>query len=117
MRYLLPLALILGMGSSASSDPQPDPEPARCDSGPVAAEYNSVGTSGARDPSCRDASRALWKAPRPAGSKCKQSTDCAPVCCACPTSGRSALTSWCRDGVCTSPEPACCALLGTPTLS
>jgi len=88
-----------------------------CDGTPLVADYVSLATAAGKDASCSAADRSIWKAPKPAGATCKRSIDCAPVCCTCPTAGRSALTSWCRDGVCAEPAKACCALLGTPTLS
>jgi hypothetical protein len=110
MRTLIALALAVALDA-------PPVERARCDSAPVAAEYESLATAAARAPDCRDADHSFWSAPRPPGSPCARSIDCAPVCCACPAAGRSALTSWCRDHVCASPAQSCCALLGTPTLS
>lgn len=93
------------------------PPMATCSSGSVVAEYASLGTSGGRDALCRDADKSVWTSRGGPGTPCKRSIDCQPACCACPTPGRAALTSWCKEGTCATFEQACCALLGTPTLS
>jgi hypothetical protein len=112
MRLLLTLVCLLPLGVVPA-----DPPAARCGAAPVEAEYVMLATASGRDPACRDADRSVWSSARPPGSVCRRARDCAPVCCACPVAGRSALASWCRDGACASPDQACCALLGTKTLS
>jgi hypothetical protein len=109
---LLPLVLVAvlsGQVSHGAVAKQSAPTAARCNSSPVKAEYVSLGTAGASGPSCRGADRSAWRSTKGAGSKCIRSVDCTPACCACPTAGKSALGSWCREGVCSDSASACCA--------
>jgi hypothetical protein len=74
-------------------------------------------TAGSAQANCSDAAmRFQWRG-APAGTPCTSGIDCTPACCACAAPSRQALTSWCLDGRCATPEEACCALAGTPTQS
>jgi hypothetical protein len=43
------------------------------------------------------------------GGACQESSDCAPACCACPGSDRTAQVAWCNQGTCEVGPEACCA--------
>ncbi len=46
----------------------------------------------------------------PNGGACKQSSECAPTCCACPGgSSKSAQVAWCNMGQCVVGNDVCCA--------
>jgi hypothetical protein len=94
-------------GSGASS----------CASLPITVtEAGSIASASYND-ACEGAtSLVTWSDGAP-GSTCTDPTQCRPTCCACNTTGRSALTSWCNFGVCASPADVCRAIAGTPTKS
>jgi hypothetical protein len=93
-----------GAVSSCASSPVTVTEP-----GSIASASNNGGCEGAT-------SLVTWGDGAP-GSACTDPTQCRPTCCACQTAGRSALTSWCNQGVCAAPADVCCALAGTSTKS
>jgi len=88
-----------------------------CTSSPVmVTEADSIASVSVND-ECPGATAAVtWRGGAP-GSACIDPTQCQPTCCACSTAGRSALTSWCNEGICASPAEVCCALAGTQTNS
>jgi hypothetical protein len=86
-----------------------------CRSGPVTAtETHSVDSIGENvDTTCASvAGKLAWKG-GPPGSSCTDPIDCAPVCCACPTSAYHTFATWCDHGRCAAPESVCCMVLGT----
>jgi hypothetical protein len=86
-----------------------------CPSPVTVTEPNSI-ASVSNNYSCQAADLTIF-GNAPAGSACTDPTECLPTCCACSVSGRSAVTSWCNNGVCASSTDTCCALQGTPTNS
>jgi hypothetical protein len=74
-----------------------------------------LATSGVRGAEC--AKGQAWTGTAAPGAACAHPTECRPVCCACVNGGASALTAWCDEGKCATPEAACCALAGTATYS
>ena len=93
-------------------------QPNACNGALVTVADKSGIASAGSGPVCPrlEQSTFAWKSGA-AGEPCAGPLDCAPVCCACASPERSALTSWCFDGVCATTDQVCCALAGTPTLS
>jgi hypothetical protein len=89
----------------------------RCGGSPVAVTEAGSIASASLDDGCQGATSAVTWSDGAPGSVCTDPTQCRPTCCACSTAGRSALTSWCNQGVCATPAETCCALAGTPTKS
>ena len=88
-----------------------------CGSSPVTVTEAGSIASASVNASCEGATSVVtWSEGAP-GSACTDPTQCRPTCCACGAAGRSALTSWCNQGVCATPAEVCCALAGTPTNS
>jgi len=88
-----------------------------CASSPVmVTEADSIASGSVNDECAGATTLVTWSNGAP-GSACTDPTQCQPTCCACSTAGRSALTSWCNEGVCASPAEVCCALAGTQTKS
>jgi hypothetical protein len=95
------------------------PQALACASAPISVPGKVGGyTFGTSDPTCAAVmNKVQWKGAA-AGAPCTSGLDCTPACCACPApSSRTALTSWCLDGQCATPQEACCVLAGTPTNS
>lgn len=113
------LLLALGAGGcETGARAEPGWPVAKCSSRPAAAEYVMLGTAGSSRPACQGVDGSPWAGAHGPGAPCNRSVDCQPVCCACGNAaGRNALTSLCLDGKCADPEQACCALLGTKTIS
>jgi hypothetical protein len=45
------------------------------------------------------------------GDACTQDSECTPVCCACPNSGKTASVAWCSQGKCVVGAEVCCAFV------
>jgi hypothetical protein len=88
-----------------------------CSAAPVAVTEADSIASGSENGSCEGVTALITWSDGAPGSACTDPTQCRPTCCACSTAGRSALTSWCNEGVCASPADVCCALAGTSTKS
>jgi hypothetical protein len=113
MKKLVVTASVLAFcGGIANQAPPSD----ACANSPIAdMEPQSVAAEGQNtDVTCASVVKTLpWKKGAP-GDACTGPLDCAPTCCACPsTSPNHALASWCDHQTCATTEATCCMVLGT----
>lgn len=70
------------------------------------AQSNDISTEGNGN-GC--AAPTYFRGTVPAGGACEDSRDCAPICCACASSGGAALAARCTAGTCDTPDQVCCS--------
>ena len=115
---MLRASATLLFGAAAACGNPTGPPGARCSGTLDAASYPDASTS---FPTAENSSNICPAMPvvltggASAGDPCTSNTDCAPSCCACASSGNTALVAWCVQGVCTTADEACCAFEAYPS--
>lgn len=114
MTRLLVAALSAGVACSNASS---STAPIACVGGVDASIVTNIGSTASAAGDC-NLPNVKWGTVG-AGGACQNDGDCQPTCCACPSSTKSAMVSWCNDGTCADANDTCCgfaAIESSPSL-